>query len=66
MSEIEALEARIRDLPRQDFASLREWFNEFENECWDQQIASDFKSGKFNQLIEKARAEFAQGKAHEL
>ena len=66
MSEVEALEARIRDLPPQDFASLREWFHEFENECWDQQIASDFKSGKFNKLIEKARAEFSQGKACEL
>jgi len=66
MNEVEALEARIRDLPPHDFASLREWFHEFENECWDQQIASDFKSGKFNKLIEKARAEFAQGKAREL
>jgi len=66
MSEVDAIEARIRVLPPQDFASLREWFHEFENECWDQQIASDFKSGKFNKLIEKARAEFAQGKAREL
>ena len=66
MSEVEAIEARIRDLPLQEFASLREWFHEFENECWDQQIASDFKSGKFNQLIKKARTEFAQGKAREL
>ena len=66
MSEVEAIEACIRDLPPQDFACLREWFHEFENECWDQQIASDFKAGKFNKLIEKARAEFAQGKAREL
>ena len=66
MSEVEAIEARIRDLPPQDFANLREWFHQFENEYWDQQIASDFKAGKFNKLIEKARAEFAQGKAREL
>jgi len=66
MFEVEALEVRIRDLPPHDFASLREWFHEFENECWDQQIASDFKAGKFNKLIENARSEFAQGKAHEL
>jgi len=66
MSEVEAIEARIRDLPAQDFASLRDWFHEFENECWDRQIASDFKAGKFNKLIEKARAEFSQGKAQEL
>jgi hypothetical protein len=40
------------------FASLREWFHQFENELWDRQIASDFKAGKFNKLIEKARAGF--------
>ncbi len=66
MSEVEAIENRIRNLPPNDFACLREWFHEFENECWDRQIASDFKAGKFNKLIEKARAEFAQGKAREL
>jgi hypothetical protein len=32
----------------------------------DQKISADFKAGKFNKLIEKARAEFAQGKAREL
>jgi len=45
MSEVESIEARIRDLPPQDFACLREWFHEFENECWDLQIASDCKAG---------------------
>ena len=66
MREVEAIEARIRNLPPQDFASLREWFHEFENECWDQKIASDFKAGKLNKLINKARDEFDQGKAREL
>ncbi len=65
MSEVEALEARIRELPPQDFANLREWFHEFESECWDRQIASDFKAGKFSKLIEKANAELAEGKAGE-
>lgn len=66
MNEVEVIEARIRDLPPQDFDCLREWFHNFENERWDQQIASDYKAGKFNKLIEKARSEFAQGKAREL
>jgi len=66
MSEVEAIEARIRELPPQDFAALREWFQAFENERWDRQIAADFKAGKFNTLIEKARTEFAQGTAREL
>ncbi|WP_417912194.1 hypothetical protein [Candidatus Electronema sp. TJ] len=66
MSEVEAIEARIRSLPPSEFASLRKWFHEFENSCWDEQIASDCKAGKFSKLIAKARAEYAQGTAREL
>jgi hypothetical protein len=66
MNEVEALEIRIRNLPPHDFSLLREWFHEFENECWDQQIAADFKAGKLNKLINKAKEEFEQGKAREL
>jgi hypothetical protein len=66
MSQIEELQMRIRNLPIEDFSKLREWFLQFEYELWDQKIRADFKAGKFNKLIEKARAEFAQGKAREL
>jgi hypothetical protein len=38
MLYVSEVEAHIRDLPPEDFASLREWLHEFENECWDQQI----------------------------
>lgn len=66
MSEIEELKMRIGNLPPEDFHKLRDWFVELENQLWDQQISIDFKAGKFNKLIEKARAEFAQGKVREL
>lgn len=66
MSEVEELEARIMNLPRQDLAKLRDWFVELDDELWDEQIASDFKAGKFQGLIDEARAELAQGKAREL
>lgn len=66
MSEIEELQKRISNLPPEDFSKLREWFIEIENQLWDQQISADFKAGKFNKLIEKARAEFSQGQAREL
>lgn len=66
MTEVEVLEAQIRSLPPDELQSFRDWFHEFENELWDQKIASDFKAGKFNRLIEKARAEMAQGTAREL
>ncbi len=66
MSQVEELQMRICNLPIEDFSKLREWFLQLEDELWDQKIRADFKAGKFNKLIEKARAEFAQGKAREL
>lgn len=66
MSQVEELQLRIRNLPANDFLKLREWFLQLEDELWDQQISADFKAGKFDRHIEKARAEFAQGKAREL
>ena len=66
MSQVEELQLRIRNLPANDFSTLREWFLQLEDELWDQQISADFKTGKFDRLIEKARAEFTQGKAREL
>lgn len=66
MSEIEELENRVQNLSTEEFSKFRDWFFELENELWDRQIASDFRAGKFNQLIEKAGTEFAEGKALEL
>jgi hypothetical protein len=66
MSEVEELEARIINLPRQDLAKLRDWFLQLDDQLWDQQIASDFRAGKFQALIDKAREELAEGKAREL
>jgi len=66
MTQVEELQVRIRSLPIEEFSKLRDWFLQLEDEIWDQKISEDFKTGKFNKLIEKARAEFSQGKAREL
>ncbi len=66
MSEVEELEVRIRNLPSEDRARLRDWFYEFDNELWDRQIQADFKAGKFTSLIDEARKESAEGKVREL
>ena len=66
MNEVEELEARVYNLPIEEFTKFRDWFLQLENERWDNQIKSDFQAGKFNRLIEKAREEFAQGKARKL
>ncbi len=66
MNEVEELEARVRQLPRESLAQFRDWFHQFEDELWDRQIEADFKAGKFDRLIADAQKEFAQGKAREL
>lgn len=66
MSEVEEIEVRVRKLPSDAFAQFRDWFHRFENEIWDQQIKVDFRAGKFEKMIAKARKEFAAGKAREL
>ena len=66
MSEVEELEARIRQLPSEGLAQFRDWFHQFENDLWDRQIATDYKAGKFDSLINAARQEVAEGKAREL
>lgn len=66
MTEVEELETRIRKLPSEDLARLRDWFHQFENEVWDRQIELDFKAGKFSRLIDEARKEFARGEVREL
>lgn len=66
MSQVEELQIRILDLPTNDFSRLREWFLQLEDDLWDQQISADFKAGRLNRLIDKARAEYAQGRAREL
>jgi len=66
MSEVEELEARISKLSRQEMSRLREWFLRLDDEHWDLQIATDFKAGKFQAMIDRARQELAEGKAREL
>jgi len=66
MSELEELENRIRNLPPEDLAKFRAWFLEFDHVLWDRQIQSDSKSGKLDQLVNEALADYKTGKAKKI
>jgi hypothetical protein len=66
MSEIEQLERTVSNLSPGDLAQFRAWFLEFDARVWDQQIESDLKAGKLDQLMAEARAEHEQGKTRPL
>lgn len=50
------IESAIRELPRQEFWKLAEWFDEVKERTWDEQIEADAKAGKLDFLFEEAAA----------
>lgn len=49
---VKEIEMAITQLPRSEVAELSRWFEEFEAQIWDEQIARDSKAGRFEELIE--------------
>jgi hypothetical protein len=66
MNELEQLEQRVRLLSQADLALFREWFLEYDEQIWDQQIADDADAGRLNSFVEEARAEYDGGKTRNL
>ena len=66
MSELEQLEKKVAGLPPEELAQFREWFTEFDWQKWDEKIEVDLNSGKLDQFISDAMADYDAGKAREL
>ena len=65
-NKVETLEKEIKDLSRDELTSFRNWFVKFDAAEWDRQIENDIKTGKLDQLAEKALAAHKRGKSREL
>jgi hypothetical protein len=66
MTQIEALQAEIATLSREDFARLREWIAERDWADWDQQIERDSAAGKLDFLREEVEAAKQRGELRDL
>jgi len=49
-------------LPEKEFKAFSLWFDDYEDEHWDRQIARDQESGPLRDLMVKARSDFEAGK----
>ena len=58
---VHEIEAAIAQLPRHEISELSRWFEEFQNQAWDEQIERDAKAGRFDELIERAKAQLCGG-----
>jgi hypothetical protein len=66
MATLEDIEKAVTELPADQLAKFRAWFDEFEAARFDQRIERDAAAGKLDQLAEAALADFRAGRAREL
>jgi hypothetical protein len=60
MSVVE-IEAAIRSLPKEELAQFNQWYQEFFEDQWDEQICQDVRAGRLDFLLEEARQEREAG-----
>ena len=63
---VKDIEQAIKGLPRQEIAELSQWFEEFQNQIWDEQIERDANAGRFDKLIGRAKSQYAAGRCKPL
>jgi hypothetical protein len=63
---VKDIEQAIKELPRQEIAELSQWFEEFQNQMWDEQIERDANAGRFDKLIAQAKSQYAAGRCKPL
>ena len=66
MATLEDIEKAVTELPAEQLAKFRAWFEEFEAARFDQKIERDAKAGRLDQLAEQALADFRAGRTREL
>jgi hypothetical protein len=55
------IEAAIKTLPKEKLAEFNQWYQEYLEEQWDEQIRQDAAAGKLDFLIEEAEREREAG-----
>jgi hypothetical protein len=60
------IENAVLKLSRSSLKEFAEWFDEYRERSWDEQIENDSANGRFDQLIEQAKAEHDLGRTRPL
>jgi hypothetical protein len=65
-NRIQEIEDAVRALSREELATFRDWFAEFDADAWDREIEADVAAGKLDHLAEKALRDFKEGRCTKL
>lgn len=66
MSTLKDIEKAVIELPADELAEFRTWFEEFDAARFDDKIERDAEVGRLDRLAEQAVADFRAGRAREL
>lgn len=66
MSKVKEIESAVADLPLQELARFRAWFDEFVAQAWDKQIEEDARAGKLDELADQALKDHQAGQCTKL
>lgn len=61
MEKLTELEHSVAELSKDEYTKFRDWFWDYENQKWDEEIEADVKGGKLKSLTDKALTDFAKG-----
>ena len=63
---IKEIKTIIAQLPPPELADLTEWFEEFQADAWDRQIANDVKAGRFEAILQRVDEQAESGQCRPL
>lgn len=66
MTEVEQIKVAIKRLSQEELEILRQWWEEYEAQQWDEQIEYDILAGKLDALADEAIKAFREGNFSEL
>lgn len=66
MSTLKDIEKAVIELPADELAEFRTWFEEFDAARFDDKIERDAEVGRLDRLAEQAVTDFRAGRAREL
>lgn len=66
MTTIKEIERAISNLPKDELAKFRAWYNKFDAQQWDLQFEKDALEGKFDNLANEAIEDYEKGNFKEL
>lgn len=64
--DIKEIELAIAELPPSEVAELAAWFEKFQAQLWDEQVAQDLKAGRLDSLLHEAEQDLEAGRCEPL